>query len=222
MIQISYPLTTSTPLYPGTPPLSISPVKDFSTGDSARTSLISFSSHAGTHIDLPSHVCREYPENYLFNWDEIRDICPCCCIDLKKEGEEPIQPVDLIRTITPDPELQVLLIRTGTWQIRSSVPESYSKSHPWLHPDCVSLLRQQFPSLRLLGVDLVSITNPAFREYGREAHRQLLCAGSPVLILEDLDLSSGLLTRGTMRLTIIPYVQEPVDGVPVWCSVDRI
>lgn len=28
-------------------------------GDSARTGMISFSSHAGTHLDLPPHVCQE-------------------------------------------------------------------------------------------------------------------------------------------------------------------
>jgi kynurenine formamidase len=218
MILISYPLKSTTPLYPGTPQLEITPVKDFSTGDTARTGLITFSSHAGTHLDLPPHVCPESSSIDQILWDDLADLSPCCCIDIRKTGENPILPDDLLR-IRPDPDLRGLLVRTGTWQVRQSDPATYSRYHPWLHPDSISVLRELFPSLSLLGVDLVSVTNPTFREYGREAHRKLLCSAAPILILEDLDLSSDLLGDQRFRLSIIPCTRDAIDGVPVFCSV---
>ena len=53
LIPISYPLNRAAPLYPGTEPLTITRTKSFKKGDAEEKSLITFSSHAGTHIDLP-------------------------------------------------------------------------------------------------------------------------------------------------------------------------
>lgn len=86
--------------------------------------------------------------------------------------------------------------------------------------DCVPVIRNLLPSLILIGLDIVSITNPGFREFGRDAHRKLLCSDSPILILEDLDLSSESLAWRVFRLTIIPYTTESDDGVPVFCLAD--
>jgi arylformamidase len=43
------------PLYPGSPPVSVSPLSGFAQGDNCQTSLLVFDSHAGTHIDAPCH-----------------------------------------------------------------------------------------------------------------------------------------------------------------------
>jgi|GEM_PF-3178340 hypothetical protein len=53
LIPISYPLNRGTPFYPGTEPLAITPTRSLNGGDAEEMNLISFSSHAGTHIDLP-------------------------------------------------------------------------------------------------------------------------------------------------------------------------
>jgi arylformamidase len=219
MIQISYPLTAKSPLYPGTPPLSIKYVKDFGYGDTSRSSIISFSSHAGTHLDMPSHVCPDRANDDGFRWDFRIDLYPCRCVDVKKSGDEPVNLNDIPQVISSDITIQALFIRTGMWEMREKDPEGYSVHHPWLHPDCVLTLRERYPSLKLLGVDLVSITNPLFRDYGRESHRLLLCGDSPVLILEDLNLSPNLLLQGDFHLVIAPIVHESLDGMPVFCFI---
>jgi len=61
LIPISYPLNRATPLYPGTEPLAITPTKSFEGGDVEEKSLITFSSHAGTHIDLPGRGLGQGP-----------------------------------------------------------------------------------------------------------------------------------------------------------------
>ena len=55
--RISYNLDRQSPLYPGTPPVTIEPFRSIDRGDSANNSIITLSSHTGTHIDLPRHFC---------------------------------------------------------------------------------------------------------------------------------------------------------------------
>jgi arylformamidase len=43
------------PLYPGSAPVSVSPLTSFLSGDSYASSLLVFDSHAGTHVDAPCH-----------------------------------------------------------------------------------------------------------------------------------------------------------------------
>lgn len=220
MIQLSYPLTRDAPLYPGTPPVSITRVKDQSKGDSSTTSLISFSSHAGTHLDLPSHVCSDRINSFDFIWDNMRQIKRCICVEISKKGGEPIGSEDFSRIFKPNHDVHALLIRTGMWRIRGWDHQTYCLNHPWIHPDCIPLLREQYPSLKMFGVDLISITNPNFKELGRESHKRLLCGNQPIFILEDLDLSSDKLSSKDLSLSVIPYVQEILDAIPVFCYVE--
>ena len=42
-------------VYPGNPPISITPQQAISQGAGANVSLVSFGSHTGTHVDAPKH-----------------------------------------------------------------------------------------------------------------------------------------------------------------------
>lgn len=221
MIQISYPLTSLSPLYPGTPLVKITQVKDIRIGDSSSTSLISFSSHAGTHLDLPSHVCPQRG-TIPIQFDSLRNGGLCICIDIPKKRNDAIMPVDISIESPCFQDIQVILIRTGSWKVRKTDPTFYSYHHPWLHPDCVTVIRENFPSLKIIGVDFISLTNPDYKAAGREAHRRLLCEDPAILILEDLDLSSEELLSGEFLLTIIPYIYDCPDGMPVFCFVENV
>ena len=47
------------PLYPGDAPVEVRRVKDVDLGDAYTESILSFSSHAGTHVDAPRHFLSE-------------------------------------------------------------------------------------------------------------------------------------------------------------------
>ena len=53
--DITVPLSPSLVVYPGDPPIKITPVSQLAKGDVANTSHIAMSLHSGTHLDVPRH-----------------------------------------------------------------------------------------------------------------------------------------------------------------------
>jgi arylformamidase len=214
LIPISYPLNRGTPLYPGTEPLAITPVKSLARGDAEETSRIAFSSHAGTHIDLPRHSCPDGgPVSALLAPEAIFE--PAWCIEVPKVGEEPIRIHDLLPHLDAVRNARALFVKTGSAQTRDADPDVYVRAHPWVHPEVPGFLRMQNPALRLFGIDTISIATPSYPEEGREAHRAFLCNHPHIFLLEDVDLSYGRLLGEPWTLRLYPVVFDDLDGVPV-------
>ena len=77
-------------------------------------------------------------------------------------------------------------------------------------------LRRNFPKLRVLGFDFISLTSYTNRPLGREAHKGMLGpleGTEPILILEDMKLSP--LQTAPSRLLIAPLLVDQADGGPV-------
>ncbi len=58
LIDMTHTITPEIPVYPGTPVPSLSPACTF-TRDGFRETLLTFSSHTGTHMDAPAHLFQE-------------------------------------------------------------------------------------------------------------------------------------------------------------------
>ncbi|MEB3206955.1 MAG: cyclase family protein, partial [Vampirovibrionales bacterium] len=54
-IDISVPIGSNLPVWPGDPPVSMNRVLDLSQGDAATVSRLSCGVHTGTHVDAPAH-----------------------------------------------------------------------------------------------------------------------------------------------------------------------
>ena len=212
--QISYPIYSQSPLYLGTPPISCHEVKSIAKGDSANTTIISLSSHTGTHIDVPRHFCPggKTVQDIL---GEKFELSPVYCIDVTAKPKNSIGISDIQPLIGQIPDAKGLLIRTGMHQFRATDNNRYCSGHPWIHPELPAFLRIAFPSIRLFGTDTISISNPQHRDEGRECHRAFLCGNRPILLAEDLNLSDPSLTSGSLIVTIYPWIVDKLDGVPV-------
>jgi arylformamidase len=212
--RISYTISSQTPLYPGTPPMTCHEVKSIANGDSANTTLISLSSHTGTHIDVPRHFCPggKTVQEIL---GEGLELSPVYCIDVTIKPKKSIGISDIQPLIGQIPDAKGLLIRTGMHQFRATDNNRYCSGHPWIHPELPPFLGIKFPSIRLFGTDTISISNPQHRDEGRECHRAFLCGDKPILLAEDLNLSDPSLTSGPLTVTIYPWIIEALDGVPV-------
>jgi kynurenine formamidase len=176
--------------------------------------MISFSSHAGTHVDAPLHFC--------CNSRSIRDLFqtmnifyPTYCLDIPIKDDKPIQSKDIHEKLPEKSDAQALLIRTGSCYQRTEQPDQYAVNHPWVHAEVADYLRKMCPDLRLMGIDTISISVPSHRNEGHQSHRAFLCDDRPILLLEDADLSFTSLTQGVYTLYIIPYLIEVTDGIPV-------
>ena len=220
IIPISYPLNTGTPLYPGTSGIKIVAEKSMSRGDSANTSIITMSSHAGTHVDVPRHFCQK-GRSVFDTFQRVNSFSPTYCIILPAIADQGIRADDLIELISEKGDAEAILIRTGSCELRSTDPASYASEHPWVHADVAELLRKGCPKLRLLGIDTISISTPAHRLEGRNSHRAFLCHKNPICLLEDADLSS-VLSVDRFTLTLFPWLIEDLDSVPVTAFLKTI
>src|SRR5690242_10367691 len=55
LIDVSVPLDSAVPTYPGNTPFSLEPIKRIARGDSSNVSTLHMSAHTGTHVDAPRH-----------------------------------------------------------------------------------------------------------------------------------------------------------------------
>ncbi len=206
-------MSSGSPLYPGTPQTIFQSIKSIERGDSANTSLITVSSHAGTHIDVPLHFCPGGKSVSELLGDCII-ISPVYCIDVNVKPKNPVSISDVASVLEKCTDATGILIRTGMFQFRASDAMRYCSDYPWIDSELPSFLKGMCPSLQLFGTDTLSISNPSHRIEGHDCHRAILCGEKPVLIAEDLDLSDPDLISGALRILIYPWIIDHLDGVP--------
>ena len=80
-----------------------------------------------------------------------------------------------------------------------------------LDGETARLLVENFPYLRCIGIDSISINAYRNKEEGREAHKILLETG--ILIVEDMNLTE--LNAPVKELIVAPMQIKGADGVPV-------
>ncbi len=224
-VRLSYNVGLDTPLYPGTNPVVIERVKEISKGDSCDTSLITFSNHAGTHIDAPKHFYMSGRPISEYSLEELVFKNPIL-VDCPKEMDEVIE-IDDLERLKGSTDADLLLIRTGFHRYRtaqSSVlsPQSFSvycHKNPYLSPEAAEWIRNNFPKMRAIGIDCISIASHSYRKQGRETHKILLSedwfSGPAVLILEDLYLPYEI--KKIDEIIVCPVFIEGVDSAP--CTV---
>ncbi len=215
-VKLSYTIDEKIPLYPGTPPFVSQAVKKIRNGDSCNTSLISIPNHGGTHVDAPRHffdsgrsISEYILEELIFSAPEV--------VDCYKGPEELVEQKDLEGRVSGDCDL--LLIRTGFYGYRNKDRDTYCFRNPALSPGGAKWIRENYHSIRAIGIDCISVSCYGSRDSGRETHKILLQAngfgGPPVLILEDVDLSPDL--SGLKELMVVPFYVAGIDSAP--CTI---
>ncbi len=184
-------------------------------GDNCNAAEVCLFNHNGTHIDLPNHY--HAGGRRLVDCDISEFIFDRPVLIHVGVGEGQAITAALLR---PFKEAilgkDLVLLRTG-FGARRAFPE-YT-NNPYLTLDAAKFLRK-LSGLCAIGIDFLSITNARFQGLGDEVHRILLDEspdGKPILIIEDLELSSGAIIERFLRVFVIPLFVEGVDGMP--CTV---
>lgn len=171
--------------------------------------------HNGTHIDLPRHYLAE--GRCLVDYDLAEFIFERP--GLIQVEARPGQAISAGMLKVFEAKIlghDLLLLRTGFGSYRSSV--TYT-DNPYLTLDAAEFLRS-LAGIGALGIDFLSVANARFRELGDEVHRLLLRDPpdkKPILIVEDLDLSSVIVIERLRKVFIVPLFVDGVDGMP--CTV---
>jgi len=213
MIFLSYQLSNTTPLYGNGKGISFTRGKQISNGDSCNTMNLSFPNHSGTHIDFPCHfdangrTLSEYPADFwVFDSVELVDLSG------KIEDSQMIEPEIFPELAKKDVDL--LLIKTGYGKHRGS--DRYTLTPPGISGEVADWLRENHPTVRCVGMDIISVSSFGNRDEGRKAHQAFLApeSGYPILLIEDMKLGHG----GPFEKVIVaPLLVEGADGSP--CTV---
>lgn len=190
IVDVTRPLSTRIPLYPGDTAPRITPVFH----GEYRTTDLCLSSHHGTHIDAPSHYLEDgltvdqLPLSHL--------IGPCRVLDLRDAGRV-IEP----GAILPDLGSHTrVLLRTHASEMTAFGPEF----------PCLS--RETARALVERGVRCVGIDSPSVEEYPGDGSVHRILLSHTIMILELLDLSG--VEEGVYDLIALPLRLEGVEGSP--------
>ena len=202
---LSFELNENSPVYGGKDDkLKILKTNQIKEGKTSNNLHLSFPNHIGTHIDFPKHFSDKgkTQSNYsasfwIFNKVGFLN----CSIDKVPK---------MIKTL--DKSLEILILKTGFGKNRGK--EIYWKNQPVIPAYYASLLKKQFPKIRVFGFDMISLTSLKNKEEGKKAHVNFLI-DHDILILEDMNLAKINTTPHTIILS--PLQIENADGVP--CTV---
>jgi kynurenine formamidase len=209
--RISHTITLTAPRFPGNPPNQIDLVRSMAKGDSCNVALVTLFNHNGTHVDAPNHY---HPDGRRVVDCELREfifVAPVL-LDVPAGEDEAITAEMLQPHAARLRNKDLALLRTGFGARRK---EAAYLNNPYLTVDAAEWLKS-LGTLRGIGLDFLSPTNPNRRPLGHEVHRILLGQGDapPIMILEDLDLSAVEMIRRFRRVYAIPLYVDGVDGMP--------
>jgi kynurenine formamidase len=210
IIRLSHILTADTPSYGNRDRFFVRQNSAVKSGGTANSSCWIFSNnHIGTHIDVPRHfsdgglAVNDFPvSDWFFSNVALADI-PCTAAKLIDAAD--------FSDKTIDKNIDLLLIRTGFEAFRGE--DRYWNDNPGLSPELPRFFRENFPALRCVGFDFISITSWTYRAEGRQAHRNFLCPENnenPILAIEDMSLKNLLKTP--QQVVVAPLLVEDGNG----------
>lgn len=211
MIFMSHPLNEATPSYGDRDKLSITSKSEIKDEVGANTSTIYFSNnHMGTHFDSPYHFCSSGRKTLDYGADEfyynrvaiIKYPCTEAVLIKKKDLN--------LKSVPKDVDL--LFIDTEFEIYRDK--DKYHNDNPGLDASLANELRNDFPNLKAVGFDFISLTSWKFRPEGRDAHRAFLCGERPLLVIEDVSFAA---LKGSQIewVVVAPLRTEDGNGGPV-------
>lgn len=205
-IDLSLPVWTGMPVYPGDPEVSVTPALTLES-DGVTVSRLDLGSHTGTHLDAPSHsiaggrTVDEIPLDLLDG--------PACVLRASVGAGEPIGSEQILNGV-PDHLPAIVCIATG-WDEQFESP--LRTEHPYL---TVELARDLWSrGARVLGVDTLSPdptqVNAGPCAPGMPVHEFWL--GSDGVIIENLTLLTSL--PPLVEMTLVPLRLVGGDGSPI-------
>lgn len=210
-IFMSHALDEETPSYGNRDKLVISSKSEIVDGNGANTSSLLFTNnHLGTHFDAPYHFCSEgkktldyTAKDFLF--DKIGVVkCSCDKAKLIKRNDLDLSSVPM--------DMDFLFVNTGYERHRGQ--PKYHNDNPGLDESLANDLRTEFPSIRAIGFDFISLTSWKFRDEGKAGHRAFLCGAHPILVIEDVTFSDYK-DEAITSLVVAPLRTVDGNGGPV-------
>ena len=218
-VYLSYVVDECTPTYGNKHKFRVRRITAIEKGAPANNSVIYTTLHIGTHLDLPCHFYSEgqcitdYPaEFFIFKRILLLEVKPRCIV-IKEEL------IDRLENVNNKNEYEMILVKTGSCYERDH--EDYWKKNYGFHPEVAYYIRKRFTKVRVFGFDTISVSSLMDRATGREAHRAFLLPDAPILLLEDMDLTSVSSSTRFESILVAPFRVSQGDGLPA-CVIAKI
>ncbi|KAG1670013.1 hypothetical protein FOA52_011169 [Chlamydomonas sp. UWO 241] len=187
--------------------------KSMNRGDPNYLSYSSFSAHAGTHINMPSHCDKDLmtgPWGTGPNAHEadLSVLMGPALVVAVPPGSHVTAAV--LRSLSVPPDTKRLLLRTDNSDRRLMGLTPFDGSYTGLTPDGAEFLAASLPHVRLLGVDYINAA-----AYADVRATQQALSRSGLLVVEGLEL--GGVVPGRYTLTCLPLKFKGVEAAPVRC-----
>lgn len=202
IVDLSHPLHSDMPLYPGVQPPGFTPLIKLEESG-YRESLYRMSSHTGTHVDAPAHVLAKGA--YLDQMPVERFFGLALLVDVSGWLDQPIPAAVFERREEDIARSQFLALASG-WDAHWG-GEKYYRGGPVLSREAAEYLAG-FP-LYGLGMDFPSVD--PIGSIDLPCHRALLSAG--MILIENLTGLTALPER--FLLSCFPLAYPQADGASV-------
>lgn len=201
--DVSVPLSSTTPTYPGDPGIEIKQWLALARGDAANVSLINFGLHSGTHVDAPAHFIEggakieSLPLESLIGEAEVVEVAN----DVRVIDESFV--VDNCSRGS-----QRILFKTRNSAFWNNRQDGFREDYTYIEPAAARRLAES--GIKLVGIDYLSVEE--FNSDHHGTHHALLSRG--VVILEGLDLRA--VPKGFYELICLPLkiAGGSGDGAP--------
>ncbi|MEW9555204.1 cyclase family protein [Nonomuraea sp. NPDC050783] len=204
LVDLSVPVETGMPVYPGDPEVSIGPALTVAR-DGVNVLAVHMGSQSGTHVDAPFHFGDALP-----TLDELpleRFTGPAAVVDAR--GLAPRSPIPAA-AFAGVGEGVIVLVATG-WSAHWGA--GAYEGHPHLSQEAAELLVER--GVRTVGIDALSVDPTPAHDF--PAHR-VLC-GAHAVIAENLTGLGRLLDAQragrAIEVSLFPIRLAGADGAPV-------
>ena len=198
ILDITFPLTPELTVWPGDTQTAVSTVKEVGKNARSMVSRLTLSSHAGTHVDAPSHFIERGKTVETLSLEALMGKCRVIEVT---DNEITAGVIDALNL--PDGIERILFKTTNSRRFTGTEP--FFKDYVGItHCGAERLIDMD---VKLIGLDYLSAAAHSDID---TVHHALL--GRGIVLLETLDLRN--VTPGDYRLVCLPLRLPGVDGSP--------
>jgi arylformamidase len=202
VIDVSLTIGPDLLVWPGDPPVDVTPRSEIAKGDPANVSEIRMGTHTGTHVDPPNHFVEGAPGIDSVSLDVL--VGETVVVDAR-HLDRPIQQTDMEKLSIREGAERVLL-RTANSELWRRERVEFPDVYACLTPEAARWVVDR--GIKLIGVDFLSVEQKGAE--GHPTHHTLLKNG--VVIIEGLNL--GDVEPGEYTLACLPLRIKDGDGGP--------
>lgn len=200
IIDITVPITTEMPIWPGSKGIRITQTKRMDKGDPYNNSRLDCDLHTGTHVDAPRHFLQNGTTVEKLSLDVL--VGPCYVAHLPDAAD--ITAGNLTDLNLPS-GIERLLLRTSNSELWAATKTEFRKDFVALTHDAAQWIVDE--GIKLIGVDYLSV-----QRYRDDFRTHQILLGADTVALEGLNLSC--VKSGFYELICLPLKLVGAEGAP--------